>query len=477
MFRILTLLICLCCVGEGVAQVHSLQQHRATVNGFLAGNDATAAKTTSVSLPSQRVMAISVRANGVDTLQDSVAFAYLSGRGSAYDYNTMIYPYNYPYSTSPVFAFNGVFTTPQVWTDTVLHWTVNPFTLSFGLYESMYATYNTSRDMTAFHHVYTDSATTPNTSNINRFTTHNIDTSWSFNWLGGVPDSAFKQFFQYNTSGKLAKDSTFEYHAGGWHLASRTLYTYGVAGDLIQIDNFSNTTDTTFTLPLTEQLKYVNTYDASHRLMSIQTSQFDGDTLSPYVNDTFGYTGAASFHTSWKEYQYDPINAYWTPIYDMQKHLNTFSRPDTVNIYGWDSLSNAWVPSMQQVVIYDTANQPDTLYEYDYNFTSFPSTPDFTTTYYYQPYTIPAGLPQVVVSAPTMQVFPDPVQDDLFIFVDDEAAAGKPVAVSISDMAGCQLSRQNILIGRRCQIDVSGLHPGMYVIQAEGLRACRFTKL
>jgi hypothetical protein len=299
---------------------------------------------------------------------------------------------------------------------------------------------------------------------INKFTSaNNIDSGYAFNFTAGHSDSAFKQFYQYNTMNLLTKDSTYEYHGGTWHLISRTIYTYNGSNDLIQIDNYGNNTDTTFPLPLIEQLQYINTYDASHRLLSVASSFYNGTTFGPYVRDTMAYTGTHTYHSSWKEYQYDPINTYWAPMFNMSKHLNLAGYPDSVTIQGYDSILNAWVPQTMETVHYNSFNDPDTLKDYEYNFTSFPSTPDFTTIYYYQNYLITTNTEITPEAQQQVIIYPNPVTDH-FTISQLNAAMGAHLSVSIFNSLGQLTSRETMTWQGSNQIETSTLVPGTYIV-------------
>src|ERR1700748_225315 len=99
------------------------------------------AEKTSNGVTMERVIAQSTR-DSFNAYVDSVKLGYSGSRSSQYDYNTMLYPYNYPYSTSPMFNYTGTFTKPQVLFDTFTHWTVDPNTDIYGYYETAYAGYD-----------------------------------------------------------------------------------------------------------------------------------------------------------------------------------------------------------------------------------------------------------------------------------------------------------------------------------------------
>jgi hypothetical protein len=277
----------------------------------------------------------------------------------------------------------------------------------------------------------------------------------------GVADSAFKQLFEYNSSKKLIKDSIYEYRLGAWRLVSRTTYTYDASNNLTVINHYANDTDTTFAYPAIEQLRYNNTYDASNRLLTVLTSMFNGTILVPYIKDTFGYTGTSAFHTSWREHQFDPIDNTWPPQLNMQKHLNAANYPDTVNTFSFDSLANAWIPAARDVITYDVDNNPLKKQNYLYNWTAFPTTPDFTTTYYYGTYQASTDVHSVAQNKAC--VFPNPAGDAITISgldLDDNS----PVTILLLNVNGQMLFRQNARWYNHMDISLNDVAHGVYFL-------------
>ena len=467
---------CVIIVSIAHAQ-HSVPQARLKPNiiAVLMQRQATRGlvyKTTS-GIMEERVIAQSTRDTVTGPLSDSVSLGYPANMGSKYDYNTMIYPYNYCYNTTPMLSFKGIFTKPMVMADTYLHWTINPFTLVYGLYEKTFASYDLSKNLVSFRHNYIDSVTVKNTSYANSFNSAGniVQGNW-FADVSGVMDSAFCQFFSYDGSGRLQEDSLFEMHLGAWHKVARSLYTYDGTGNIIQIDGYAQT-DTTFDSVLAEQVKYVNTYDASNRLTSVATFEFDNTSLAASGRDTFNYTGSSTFHTSWREYQYDEINHYWAPQFRMTKTLNGMGLPDTILTNGYDSVLNEWLPQMMQIARYDTANNPDTLYEYDYNFTSFPALPNYTTVYYYNLYSNTTGVPDIPVTE--LRLYPNPAVE--MVVID---GLTNPAIVELMDEQGRMIMRQTVSV--QGKINVGMLRLGNYVVivrdmQGRVIGTSRFTKL
>lgn len=469
MTRFITLLIAVLMTNSVFAQSAYKQsltgRHNQMVNALLQmqQNNKVAAKTTATT--KYRLKARSIRDNTLNTLIDSVDLVYGGFRGSTYDYNTMLFPFNYPYLTTPMWNNSGgIFTKPQVLFDTLRRWLVNPNTLWYGYYQTDIATYDTGSKLTNYMALYADSAIYPNTIHANTFTSaKNISMGISSNWVGGVADSAFKQYFSYNSSNRITKDSTYELHLGVWRIASRTTYTYDGSNNLTQIETYANMTDTSFLLPLVRQLKYVNTYDGSNRLLTINDSFYNGTSaLEAYMKDTFAYTGAYTFHTSWKQHQFDPIDGTWNPQFYMSKHLNSINLPDTVNIRGWDSILNSWVPSTMYIVHYNANSDPDTLKDYQYNFTSFPGTPNFTTKYYYQTFIDNTGVEQLPLANNT-KVFPNPTTN-AFSITGLNVTQNAIVNYSLLNVNGQVMYKECSPWRGEAQINVESFTPGMYWI-------------
>ncbi len=415
---------------------------------------------------SERVIAQSTYDNYLSTKNDSVKIDYVLNGVSTYDFNKMLYAYNYPYSTSPMFNYLGVFTKPQVEYANYSHWTINPNTLIYGFYEKDMVGYDINKNLIRDTALFADSAIYPNMTYYNLFNvTNNIDTSYSYVYDAGVSNNAFKQFFSYNVMNKVTKDSIYEYDSGSWYLVSKTFYSYDASNNLILIDNFSNNDDTTFTLPLIEQVKYTNTYDASNRLKTVHTSYFDGTALTPSVIDTFAYSGTYPFHLSWKEYQYDAINSYWAPMTYMTKTLNVAGFPDVINIQTFDSLSNSWVPSVRQIAYYNANNNPIKLDEYIYNFTSFPSTPDFTTNYFYETYNNTTTI-NSTLNSDKLTLYPNPSINTINIkgFEKNNFI----INARFYDVSGRIISVQTSkLLGDEIQISLEDLVKGIYLLVLE----------
>ncbi|MCW3122443.1 MAG: hypothetical protein JWQ38_1935 [Flavipsychrobacter sp.] len=458
------------CMNAALAQhakpaLHSLT-HTHMLSALLGQGSATAsaAKTTG-GVPMSRVIAQSTWDNTLFSLSDSVKLGYSSGSHySIYDYNSMLYPYNYQYNATPVFNNGeGIFGKPQALYDTFNRWTINPNTLTYGFYETAYATYNANTCLTSYLDLFADSVFNPNMRYDNKFNAaKNIDTGYAYIWKGGVAKNTFRQFYTYNTAGKLTGDTTYELHLGVWRMAAKTAYTYNTSNDLTQIDNYANTTDTSFLLPLVEKYKYTNTYDASHRLLTIASSFYDGTTLAPYIIDTFAYTGTAPYHSTWKEHQWDPINGYWAPMFFMHKVINTTtSLPDTVFIDGFDSLLNSWIPQSKYVMTYNTDKNPIKLFDYEYDFTAFPATPDFITTYYYGAYTNTAGTNNIVKTADNLKIFPNPASGDITISGLD-VSVNAPVVISLMNVSGQVVSRTGMQWQNEAHVSMRELTPGVY---------------
>jgi hypothetical protein len=438
-----------------------LDQHHTFVSGMLQKQVKREFKNKSGKMES--LMAQSTRDNTGDSLIDSVKLMYGPVDTSIYDYNALVYPFNYPYSTTPMFNNNlGNHTSPMVWFSAYYHWTVDPNTLSYIFYQEEFRDFDIHKNVSSDTALYADSSFIPNMTYDNNFNVSSVTSSYAFTYQAGKSDSAYKQFFTY-TAGNLTKDSIYEYSGGKWHLVSKTLYAYNISNDLIEIDSYSNPTDTTFTKPLIEQFQYFNFYDGSHRLLNVYEKQYDGANLTPYVTDTFAYTGAYMYHTSWKEYQYDGINKYWAPITYMTKHVNASGLPDTVNIQAFDSLANQWVPYTLDIVKYDSVNNPDSLLAFEYNFTAFPATPNFTTVYYYNYVSDPNSVNNISAANNNITVYPNPAHEN--ITLSGISNKNPTVWVNVYDMQGRMCGKQEIAVkDGNVELPVDYLVPGLYML-------------
>ena len=443
-----------------------LKQHNQVIGLLLnAQKKNNLAEKTTHGVPSERVVAQCTH-DSMANLVDSVSLGYMfANRESNYDYNQMFYPYNYQYNKSPMFNFGGLFTKPQVLFDTCFHYTLSPYTLVYGLFDITYATYDAYKCQKTFKDIFTDSTTNQNVTYADSFNAaHNISIGYWFNESAGIADSSFKQYFAYNTLNKITADSIYEKHGSNWYIVGRTYYSYDGPGNLIKIDGYANTMDTTFPATFPEQVQYTNTYDASGRLLTVFTKYFDGTALSQYANDSFGYTGTHTFHTSWKEYEYDDINGYWTPFLNMTKQLNPAGFPDTITTQSWDSLSNAWVPLGLYVTSYNSQNAPDTLQEYDYNFTYYPSTPSYTTVYYYDSFADNTSVPLAARGSGSFLIYPNPSKASVNITTLSPLADNNVIVV-IADMQGKVVSRvHTTLMNNTAAIATNNLATGVYCI-------------
>ena len=435
-------------------------RHGQVLSMLLQHRETHSTEKTTTGVTMQRVIGQSTH-DSTGTMDDSVALNYAANMGSTFDFNTMVYPHNYPYASSPMFNFAGVFTKPQVLFDTCMHWTQDPFTLVYGLYEASSAGYDAAENMVSYKDIFTDSTTNTNMSYANSFNAaHNIDSGYWFRLSAGATDSTFEQFFSYSTTGLLTRDSVYELHGGTWRLVAKSLYAYDASSNLTQIDYFANDTDTSFTQPLQEKEQYQNTYDASNRLLTVLTNLYDGTSLAAYVKDTFAYTGTPTYHTSWKEYQYDPINAYWAPMFFMSKIINGAGLPDTVNIDGFDSIMNAWVPQTMDVFKYNSFSLPDSMHEYDYDFTAFPSGPSYNTVYYYETYVNTTATQNIKPVNGLVTVYPNPATNTINIL--QQGSQYTMASIALVNVNGQTVARQTVQGQGEIQVSVKDLLPGIY---------------
>jgi hypothetical protein len=422
-------------------------------------------KTTSV--VRERLVAQSMLDNTIipHSLTDSVHLGYTGNRSSSYDFNMMLYAFNYPYGNTPMFNYYGLFTKPQLLSDTLKRWIVNPVTLLYGYYGKALSNYDALNDLTNYTINYTDSVTFQNASYQNSYNAAgNIVKGYTFFMNAGIADSAYAQYYSYNTANKIIQDSVFVYTGTGWRIIAKSYYAYDASGNVITIDTYADSV-----APLREKLKYINTYDAGNRLLTVQASYFDGTNLVPYVRDTFAYTGGLNFNTSWKEYQYDGINSYWAPNFYEAKHVNTASLPDTIYIQGWDSLANNWVPQTMQTCSYDTFKLPVKLMSYLYNGTSYPVLASTVTSYYYQRFNDNTAVPDVI-KLPDVKIYPNPASEKLNISIGGLAADTR-IQIMLYNVKGQKVRSLNTMWANvLIQIPVADLNTGTYWISIQDVK-------
>lgn len=416
-----------------------------------------AMKTTSV--PRERLIGQSLLDNTLmpHKLTDSVHLSYSDNRSSTYDFSMMFYAFNYPYGNTPMFSYSGLFTKPQVMYDTMLRWMIAPDTTVYAFFSQAIAKYDPLNDITSYKIAFTDSVTYQNSSYLNNYNAAgNIVKGYTFFMHAGMADSAYTQYYSYNSSNEVAEDSIYVYTGTGWRIIAKSYYTYDAGGNLITIDTYADST-----VPLREKLKYVNTYDATKRLLTVQASYFDGTSLVPYVKDTFGYSGTLTYNTSWKEYQYDGINHYWAPYFYMTKQLNTLSLPDTIYIKGWDSVLNNWVPQTMETASYDTFKLPIRLMSYQYGGTTYPTLASTVTSYYYQRFNDNTSVTDIR-TLHGVKVYPNPTSDNVNITI-DQLQINTPIFILLYNTNG-QLVRslQTVWQQRAIQMPVADVNPGIY---------------
>jgi len=395
-------------------------------------------------------------------ITDSIHLSYSGNRGSAYDFNMMFYAFNYPYGNTPMFNYYGLFTKPQVMYDTMKRWLVAPDTTLYAFFSQANAAYDLLNDITSYKINFTDSVTYQNASYLNTYNAAgNIVKSYTFFLVSGAMDSAYKQYYSYNSSNRLTEDSIYVYTGTGWRMVAKTYYMYNTAGNPITIETFADST-----APLREKIKYENTYDAGGHLLTVLTSYFDGTNLTPYVKDTFAYTTGLDFNTSWKEYQYDGINHYWAPYFYEAKHINAAALPDTLYIKGFDSLANSWEPQTMQVANYDTFRLPTTLYSYQYNGTTYPLLASNVTSYYYQRYNDNTGV-ATTTNKHNVVIYPNPAEDNVHISIEGLTANTNILITLYNTNGQIVRSLSTVWQGNALQMPMVDLNTGVYWINVQ----------
>ncbi len=423
-------------------------------------NNLAAARTTSVQR--KRVVAQSTR-DSLLAQVDSTKLGYSGTLGSNFDYNYLFYNYSYAYNYTPVFNCFGIETAPMVRYDTCNRYQVNPFTLRYGHYDDRYATYDANRNQIRFSELYVDSATNKNKTHYNAFNTQRqIISGKTFVRQSTTYDSAFIQSYSYNTSNKITSDSMYEKYSHGWDLVSVSAYTYDVHNNLSVIMCYVNDTDTSFSHVRQHISRYSCGYDTLNRLINVSFALWDGMLFHDIQRDTFEYQGALTYFSKWRETLFDTVNHYYTPWFNMEKNIATNNLPDSVRTFGWDSLANRWTPTSQYLIKYDTALNPDSMLQWDYSYGYWPTSPSFSTKFYYENYIDNSLVGNVSKEGVILKVYPNPTNGTLHIELPEAEGV---LSYFVIDMAG-KIHQQGIFMNNASatNIETASLPIGNYIV-------------
>lgn len=411
--------------------------HRIMIRNLLSAQVQTSASGRS---GAERVKGQSTYDNVQNSFADSILLSYGPGGTSAFDLSSMLFPYNNQHLNAPSFEYTGNFINPQVTYKNLRRQTIDPNTLTYGLYQWEGAQYDPSGNLLRDTIWYADSLSQPNRIYAQVFNASNrIVRAYANNWKSGKSDSVTKRFFKYDVQNRLISDSVYQFSGGNWYKISRTVYTYSTGVAPYRINHFTNYFDTTFTKPLKEVLRYENGFDGSGRLLTVRTSYYDGSILKPYVLDTFSYTGSLNFHTSWREYQFEPINNRWVPQFRMSKQLNASQLPDLIWHDLYDSTARKWIPYIRYNMTYNANGNPVRKDEYDHNMVSFPATPNFTTRYYYEAIST-TSIALTMAEVGEWKSWPNPFRGELNMEIpSDKDYPAEDLQMIVMDMQGREM--------------------------------------
>jgi len=136
-------------------------------------------------------------------------------------------------------------------------------------------------------------------------------------------------------------------------------------------------------------------------------------------------------------------------------------------------MMSGWVPFSKYVITYNSEIDPLTLKEYIYDFTGFPSTPDYTTTYYYESTSIPTGVNENV-EGNTISIYPNPATQRTTIDLGKNFAAY--TSIKVLDLQG----KMVMSLGTSAQTvncDLSHLEKGVYLLRIQGSQVNECRKL
>ncbi len=146
----------------------------------------------------------------------------------------------------------------------------------------------------------------------------------------------------------------------------------------------------------------------------------------------------------------------------MQKTLLA-GKPDTVYHRGWDSIANAWVPISKDIVSYNSYSNPDTILNYEYNWTSYSTTPDYTTVYYYDTFTYnpPSTSLSSASAQPEIHIYPNPASTNITLDL-PTALVDQRINVYFVNVSGQIITKQSVLAASSMTLNTSHLTNGSY---------------
>lgn len=461
MKKLLTLSLAFVCGGTAMAQKQALRlpasitpeirKHYEFVNRLLHSQQAPeAAKTTAVK---QRLLAESnydltgIVASMIDTIRCS----YTGINGSKFDFNQLVYNYDYnPIAANP-FSFSIDDNQPDVKTDSVRGY--EPGSSGPELLARTKTQYNSSQAITDFTlENYLSGGTLDNAERF--ITTYDAQGRLSMvldlAYNGSTWDSLNKKQYSYNAQGLLAKDSTYAHDGSSWIISNRNIRTYNSSSQLLSLK--SDIWDGSTWVPdFVSNMTYYTGGKLKDVLFSIDTG---GPAPVPFFKDSLGYVSGTDY------FQVRQISIFngsaFDPLLRFSKHINAQNLPDTLLVEQLDP-TNGWVFSDKGSFAYNSFSNPTQILTLTEN-----NVPTLQRNYYYEQYNDPTGVREAARA--DMKVYPNPATDLLHIEWKN-AVQNAAVSLTLSNLAGQKVYNEQLSWkGQSLQISTGSLAPGLYLL-------------
>jgi hypothetical protein len=392
---------------------------------------------------------------GTPSIADSAKYGYASNtRGSSFNYNTMSYYTSYPSLNNLMLEYLA--SNPDridVKADSIVRYGDDG--TGIVVVEKQNFSYNSSNKIVD----YTDNDYTSTPATQDRYI-HTYDAQGRLSYRLNITDgdTSAREFFKYNTQGKLTLDSLEQYDGVNiWSPAFKIVYTYDASGNPTKISLQADVTGSGTIVPV---ITYDNTFYSNN---TIKTSLFSAlqtfpGSIEPIYADSFGYaSGITAYFNYLQEKAYDNTTATWELSYRQSRHINTQGLPDTANAQTWDGTQ--WQPYGKNVYTYNSNNNPVTDKAY-----STGTTPDNITTYYYEQYNDPTSVGNTPAVAQDIRIYPNPTTGNMNINWSN-AVIGAPVTISIVGMNGQMVYSESLRWNQAVQqVSVGQLQPGVYAL-------------
>jgi hypothetical protein len=266
-----------------------------------------------------------------------------------------------------------------------------------------------------------------------------------YNTTTSTWDSSFRDFYFYDGSGRLTKDSAEQKQGNAWEPFANFYYTYDASGKPIRLSvaqvlngvwTFVYVVDASFS-PVNQRVEvlFARAYDS--KLMS----------LSNFSLDTIGYqNGSLNYYDS---YIWNDSTFIWDIYFEERRRLNAHFLPDSAWVRYW----NGGLPSdtVRLLISYNAQDNPIR----GLQCIGKNSSADIEARWYYE--SEPSGVTNVQFQS--LQFYPNPVRDELFVSNLDEGE------YSINNNLGQTIQSGRFMKGSPLML--KNLPTGMYVLRIQ----------